>query len=188
MALDEIRNIPLLLLYYFNIIRTYGLEDVIVDNNDTLQIMAWMPLFWLYKIFFSSYKSFLLLSIFGELYYLLTKIHKILQYVAITVASSISIYNALSILIYNESWIAGWVLEIINSILNIWTVSAFIVGVGLGFFGIADSREMNYGGVNKIIMQSSIMSIFLYPLILFTKMWQYTFVDFDIEEEPAPAA
>ena len=186
MALDEIRNIPLLLLYYFNIILTYGLEDVIVDNNDILQIMAWMPLFWLYKIFFSSYKSFLLLSIFGELYYLLNQIHKILQYVAITVAPSVLIYNALSILIYNESWIAGWVLEIINSILNIWTVSAFIVG--LGFFGIADSRAMNYGGVNKIIMQSSIMSIFLYPLILFTKMWQYTFVGFDIEEEPAPAA
>ena len=185
MAVAEIRNIPLLLLYYFNIILTYGLEDVIVDYNDILQIMAWMP-FWLSKIFFSSYKSFLLLSIFGELYYLLSQIHKILQYVAITVASSILIYNALSILIYNESWIAGWVLEIINSILNIWTVSAFIVG--LGFFGIADSRAMNYGGVNKIIMQSSIMSIFLYPLILFTKMWQYTFVDFDIEEEPAPAA
>ena len=65
MAVAEIRNIPLLLLYYFNIIPTYGLEDVIVDNNDTLQIMAWMPLFWLYKIFFSSYKSFLLLIIFG---------------------------------------------------------------------------------------------------------------------------
>ena len=185
MALDEIRNIPLLLLYYFNIILTYGLEDVIVDYNDILQIMAWMP-FWLSKIFFSSYKSFLLLVIFGELYYLLNQIHKILQYVAITVAPSVLIYNAISILIYNESWIAAWVLEIINSILNIWTVSAFIVG--LGFFGIVDSREMNYGGVNKIIMQSSIMAIFLYPLILFTKMWQYTFVDFDIEEEPAPAA
>ena len=185
MALDEIRNIPLLLLYYFNIILTYGLEDVIVDYNDILQIMAWMP-FWLSKIFFSSYKSFLLLVIFGELYYLLNQIHKILQYVAITVAPSVLIYNAISILIYNESWIAAWVLEIINSILNIWTVSAFIVG--LGFFGIADSREMNYGGVNKIIMQSSIMAIFLYPLILFTKMFQYTFVDFDIEEEPAPAA
>ena len=185
MALDEIRNIPLLLLYYFNIILTYGLEDVIVDYNDILQIMAWMP-FWLSKIFFSSYKSFLLLIIFGELYHLLNQIHKILQYVAITVAPSVLIYNALSILIYNESWIPGWVLEIINSILNIWTVSAFIVG--LGFFGILDLLEMNYGGVNKIIMQSSIMSIFLYPLILFTKMWQYTFVDFDIEEEPAPAA
>ena len=185
MALDEIRNIPLLLLYYFNIILTYGLEDVIVDYNDILQIMAWMP-FWLSKIFFSSYKSFLLLSIFGELYYLLNQIHQILQYVVITVAPSVLIYNAISILIYNESWIAAWVLEIINSILNIWTVSAFIVG--LGFFGIADSCAMNYGGVNKIIMQSSIMSIFLYPLILFTKMFQYTFVDFDIEEEPAPAA
>ena len=185
MALDEIRNIPLLLLYYFNIILTYGLEDVIVDYNDILQIMAWMP-FWLSKIIFSSYKSFLLLSIFGELYYLLNQIHKILQYVAITVAPSVLIYNAISILIYNKSWIAAWVLEIINSILHIWTVSAFIVG--LGFFGIVDSREMNYGGVNKIIMQSSIMSIFLYPLIVFTKMFQYTFVDFDIEEEPAPAA
>ena len=185
MALDEIRNIPLLLLYYFNIILTYGLEDVIVDYNDILQIMAWMP-FWLSKIFFSSYKSFLLLVIFGELYYLLNQIHKILQYVAITVASSILIYNALSILIYNESWIAGWVLEIINSILNIWTVSAFIVG--LGFYGIEDSLEMNYGGVNEIIMQSSILSIFLYPLIFFTKMVQYTFVDVDNEEEPAPAA
>ena len=185
MALDEIRNIPLLLLYYFNIIRTYGLEDVIVDYNDILQIMAWMP-FWLSKIFFSSYKSFLLLSIFGELYYLLNQIHKILQYVAITVAPSVLIYNAISISIYNESWIAAWVLEIINSILSIWTVSAFIVG--LGFFGIVDSLEMNYGGVNEIIMQSSIMSIFLYPLIVFTKMFQYTFVDFDIEEEPAPAA
>ena len=86
MAVAEIRNIPLLLLYYFNIIRTYGLEDVIVDNNDTLQIMAWMPLFWLYKIFFSSYKSFLLLIIFGELYHLLNQIHKILQYVVITIA------------------------------------------------------------------------------------------------------
>ena len=85
MALDEIRNIPLLLLYYFNIILTYGLEDVIVDYNDILQIMAWMP-FWLSKIFFSSYKSFLLLSIFGELYYLLNQIHKILQYVVITIA------------------------------------------------------------------------------------------------------
>ena len=180
MAVAEIRNIPLLLLYYFNIIRTYGLEDVIVDNNDTLQIMAWMPLFWLYKIFFSSYKSFLLLIIFGELYHLLKQIHKILQYVAITVAPSVLIYNAISISIYNESWIAAWVLEIINSILNIWTVSAFIVG--LGFFG------MNYGKVNEIIMQSSIMSIFLYPLIIFTKIFQYTFVDFDIEEEPAPAA
>ena len=179
MALDEIRNIPLLLLYYFNIILTYGLEDVIVDYNDILQIMAWMP-FWLSKIFFSSYKSFLLLSIFGELYYLLNQIHKILQYVAITVAPSVLIYNAISISIYNESWIAAWVLEIINSILNIWTVSAFIVG--LGFFG------MNYGKVNEIIMQSSIMSIFLYPLIIFTKIFQYTFVDFDIEEEPAPAA
>ena len=82
MALDEIRNIPLLLLYYFNIILTYGLEDVIVDYNDILQIMAWMP-FWLSKIFFSSYKSFLLLSIFGELYYLLNQIHQILQYVVI---------------------------------------------------------------------------------------------------------
>ena len=184
MALDEIRNIPLLLLYYFNIILTYGLEDVIVDYNDILQIMAWMP-FWLSKIFFSSYKSFLLLSIFGELYYLLNQIHKILQYVAITVASSILIYNALLILIYNESWIAGWVLEIINSILNIWTVSAFIVG--LGFFGIVDLLEMNYGGVKEIIMQSSIMSIFLYPLIIFTKMVQYTF-EVDNEEEPAPAA
>ena len=179
MAVAEIRNIPLLLLYYFNIILTYGLEDVIVDYNDILQIMAWMP-FWLSKIFFSSYKSFLLLVIFGELYYLLNKIHKILQYVAITVAPSVLIYNAISILIYNEGWIAAWVLEIINSILNIWTVSAFIVG--LGFFG------MNYGRVNKIIMHSSIMSIFLYPLIVFTKMFQYTFVDFDIEEEPAPAA
>ena len=185
MALDEIRNIPLLLLYYFNIILTYGLEDVIVDYNDILQIMAWMP-FWLSKIFFSSYKSFLLLIIFGELYHLLNQIHKILQYVAITVASSILIYNALSILIYNESWIAGWVLEIINSILNIWTVSAFIVG--LGFYGIEDSLEMNYGGVKEIIMQSSILSIFLYPLIFFTKMVQYTFVDVDNEEEPAPAA
>ena len=185
MAVAEIRNIPLLLLYYFNIIPTYGLEDAIVDNNDILQIMAWMPLFWLYKIFFSSYKSFLLLIIFGELYHLLNQIHKILQYVAITVASSILIYNALSILIYNESWIAGWVLEIINSILNIWTVSAFIVG--LGFFGIADSLEMNYGGVNEIIMQSSLMSIFLYPLVFFTKMVQYTF-EVDDEEEPAPAA
>ena len=185
MAVAEIRNIPLLLLYYFNIILTYGLEDVIVDYNDILQIKAWMP-FWLSKIFFSSYKSFLLLSIFGELYYLLNQIHKILQYVAITVAPSVLIYNALSISMYNESWIAAWVLEIINSILNIWTVSAFIVG--LGFFGIADSLEMNYGGVKEIIMQSSIMSIFLYPLILFTKMFQYTFVDFDIEEEPAPAA
>ena len=184
MAVAEIRNIPLLLLYYFNIILTYGLEDVIVDYNDILQIMAWMP-FWLSKIFFSSYKSFLLLSIFGELYYLLNQIHKILQYVAITVAPSVLIYNALSILIYNESWIAGWVLEIINSILNIWTVSAFIVG--LGFFGIADVLEMNYGGVKEIIMQSSIMSIFLYPLIFFTKMVQYTF-EVDIEEEPAPAA
>ena len=184
MAVAEIRNIPLLLLYYFNIILTYGLEDVIVDYNDILQIMAWMP-FWLSKIFFSSYKSFLLLVIFGELYYLLNKIHKILQYVAITVAPSVLIYNAISILIYNEGWIAAWVLEIINSILNIWTVSAFIVG--LGFFGIVDSREMNYGGVNKIIMQSSIMSIFLYQLIFFTKMMQYTF-DVDNEEEPAPAA
>ena len=184
MALDEIRNIPLLLLYYFNIFLTYGLEDVIVDYNDILQIMAWMP-FWLSKIFFSSYKSFLLLIIFGELYHLLNQIHKILQYVAITVASSILIYNALSILIYNESWIAGWVLEIINSILNIWTVSAFIVG--LGFFGIVDLLEMNYGGVKEIIMQSSIMSIFLYPLIFFTKMVQYTF-EVDNEEEPAPAA
>ena len=185
MAVAEIRNIPLLLLYYFNIIPTYGLEDVIVDNNDTLQIMAWMPLFWLYKIFFSSYKSFLLLIIFGELYHLLNQIHKILQYVAITIALSILIYNTLSILIYNESWI-GLVLEIINSILNIWTVSAFIVG--LGFFGIEDSLEMNYGGVKEIIMQSSILSIFLYPLIFFTKMVQYTFVDVDNEEEPAPAA
>ena len=185
MALNEIRNIPLLLLYYFNIIPTYGLEDVIVDNNDILQIMAWMPLFWLYKIFFSSYKSFLLLIIFGELYHLLNQIHKILQYVAITIALSILIYNTLSILIYNESWI-GLVLEIINSILNIWTVSAFIVG--LGFFGIEDSLEMNYGGVKEIIMQSSILSIFLYPLIFFTKMVQYTFVDVDNEEEPAPAA
>ena len=186
MAVAEIRNIPLLLLYYFNIIPTYGMEDVIVDNNDTLQIMAWMPLFWLYKIFFSSYKSFLLLIIFGELYHLLNQIHKILQYVAITVASSILIYNALSILIYNESWIAGWVLEIINSILNIWSASAFIVG--LGFFGIVDLLKMNYGGVKEIIMQSSILSIFLYPLIFFTKMVQYTFVDVDNEEEPAPAA
>ena len=184
MALDEIRNIPLLLLYYFNIILTYGLEDVIVDYNDILQIMAWMP-FWLFKIFFSSYKSFLLLSIFGELYYLLNQIHQILQYVVITVAPSVLIYNAISILIYNESWI-GLVLEIINSILNIWTVSAFIVG--LGFFGIEDSLEMNYGGVKEIIMQSSILSIFLYPLIFFTKMVQYTFVDVDNEEEPAPAA
>ena len=184
MALDEIRNIPLLLLYYFNIFLTYGLEDVIVDYNDILQIMAWMP-FWLSKIFFSSYKSFLLLIIFGELYHLLNQIHKILQYVAITVASSILIYNALSILIYNESWIAAWVLEIINSILNIWTVSAFIVG--LGFFGTVDLLEMNYGGVKEIIMQSSIMSIFLYPLIFFTKMVQYTF-EVDNEEEPAPAA
>ena len=184
MALDEIRNIPLLLLYYFNIILTYGLEDVIVDYNDILQIMAWMP-FWLSKIFFSSYKSFLLLIIFGELYHLLNQIHKILQYVAITVAPSVLIYNALSILIYNESWIAAWVLEIINSILNIWTVSAFIVG--LGFFGIVDLLEMNYGGVKEIIMQSSIMSIFLYPLIFFTKMVQYTF-EVDNEEEPAPAA
>ena len=185
MAVAEIRNIPLLLLYYFNIIRTYGLEDVIVDNNDTLQIMAWMPLFWLYKIFFSSYKSFLLLIIFGELYHLLNQIHKILQYVVITIALSILIYNTLSILIYNESWI-GLVLEIINSILNIWTVSAFIVG--LGFFGIEDSLEMNYGGVKEIILQSSILSIFLYPLIFFTKMVQYTFVDVANEEEPAPAA
>ena len=185
MAVAEIRNIPLLLLYYFNIIPTYGMEDVIVDNNDILQIMAWMPLFWLYKIFFSSYKSFLLLIIFGELYHLLNQIHKILQYVAITIALSILIYNTLSILIYNESWI-GLVLEIINSILNIWTVSAFIVG--LGFFGIEDSLEMNYGGVKEIIMQSSILSIFLYPLIFFTKMVQYTFVDVDNEEEPAPAA
>ena len=185
MAVAEIRNIPLLLLYYFNIIRTYGLEDVIVDNNDTLQIMAWMPLFWLYKIFFSSYKTFLLLIIFGELYHLLNQIHKILQYVVITIALSILIYNTLSILIYNESWI-GLVLEIINSILNIWTVSAFIVG--LGFFGIEDSLEMNYGGVKEIILQSSILSIFLYPLIFFTKMVQYTFVDVANEEEPAPAA
>ena len=185
MAVAEIQNIPLLLLYYFNIIRTYGLEDVIVDYNDILQIMAWMP-FWLSKIFFSSYKSFLLLIIFGELYHLLNQIHKILQYVVITIALSILIYNTLSILIYNESWIAAWVLEIINSILNIWTVSAFIVG--LGFFGIEDSLEMNYGGVKEIILQSSILSIFLYPLIFFTKMVQYTFVDVANEEEPAPAA
>ena len=118
------------------------------------------------------------------MYHLLNQIHKILQYVAITIALSILIYNTLSILIYNESWI-GLVLEIINSILNIWTVSAFIVG--LGFFGIEDSLEMNYGGVKEIIMQSSILSIFLYPLIFFTKMVQYTF-EVDNQEEPAPAA
>ena len=58
----------------------------------------------------------------------------------------------------------------------------------VGFFVV--SLEVNYGGVNEIITQSLMMAIFLFPIILFTKMLEMVEYAFDVdnEEEPAPAA
>ena len=131
------------------------------------------------KTIFYVYKFFLFLYIFEALHFLLNKIHKILPHVVFMAA--------LSFLVYNKSWI-GWIIldnfQIINSILNIWTVSAFLVG----FFVV--SLEENYGGVNEIITQSLMIAIFLFPIILFTKMLEMVEYAFDVdnEEEPAPAA
>ena len=200
MALVELRKILLILIFC-----TCGLPVINVEtNNYILQsennltetreeisangdslwnsylFMVLNRAFWMSKTIFYVYKFFLFLYIFEALHFLLDKIHKILPHVVFMVA--------LSFLVYNKNWI-GWIIwdnfQIINSILNIWTVSAFLVG----FFVV--SVEENYGGVNEIITQSLMIAIFLFPIILFTKMLEmveYALFDVDDEEEPAPAA
>ena len=201
MALVELRKILLILIFC-----TCGLAVINVEtNNYILQsennltetreeisangdslwnsylFMVLNRVFWMSKTIFYVYKFFLFLYIFEALHFLLNKIHKILPHVVFMVA--------LSFLVYNKSWI-GWIIwdnfQIINSILNIWTVSAFLVG-----FFVVSLAEVNYGGVNEIITQSLMIAIFLFPIILFTKMLEmveYALFDVDDEEEPAPAA
>ena len=201
MALVELRKILLILIFC-----TCGLPVINVEtNNYILQsennltetreeisangdslwnsylFMVLNRAFWMSKTIFYVYKFFLFLYIFEALHFLLDKIHKILPHVVFMVA--------LSFLVYNKSWI-GWIIwdnfQIINSILNIWTVSAFLVG-----FFVVSLAEVNYGGVNEIITQSLTIAIFLFPIILFTKMLEmveYALFDVDDEEEPAPAA
>ena len=200
MALVELRQILLLLIFC-----TCGLALINVETNNYISqseknltetseeisangdslwnsflFMVLNRVFWMSKTTFYVYKFFLFIFIFEALHFLLNKIHKILPYVVFMFA--------LSFLVYNKIWI-GWIIldnfQIINSILNIWTVSAFLVG-----FFVVSLAEVNYGGVNEIITQSLMIAIFLFPIILFTKMLEMVEYAFDVdnEEEPAPAA
>ena len=200
MALVELRQILLLLIFC-----TCGLALINVETNNYISqseknltetreeisangdslwnsylFMVLNRVFWMSKTTFYVYKFFLFIFIFEALHFLLNKIHKILPYVVFMFA--------LSFLVYNKIWI-GWIIldnfQIINSILNIWTVSAFLVG-----FFVVSLAEVNYGGVNEIITQSLMIAIFLFPIILFTKMLEMVECAFDVdnEGEPAPAA
>ena len=198
MALVELRKILLLLLIYINIFCTSGLTDVIVNDisiekslTETKEeigvncdsswyswqdylVLAWLPVLWLFKIIYNSFKLLLLLCILGELYQLLNQINKILQYVVIMVGLSVLVY-------YYTSWIV-WVLEIMNTIFNIWTVFAFTVCCFVFLL------ELIYTGVIEIISQSLIMGFFLMPILLFLEMVEIVLEDDDEEEEVAPAA
>ena len=175
MALVELRQILLLLIFC-----TCGLALINVETNNYISqseknltetreeisangdslwnsflFMVLNRVFWMSKTTFYVYKFFLFIFIFEALHFLLNKIHKILPYVVFMFA--------LSFLVYNKIWI-GWIIldnfQIINSILNIWTVSAFLVG-----FFVVSLAEVNYGGVNEIITQSLMIAIFLFPII-----------------------
>ena len=85
----------------------------------------------------------------------------------------------LSVLVYYTGWIF-WVLEIINSIFNIWTISATIFGC------MVVSLDLIYPGVENI-SQSYIIVFFLIPILLFLQIVEIVLEE-DNEEETAPAA